>query len=242
MNLLKDTKVIEYMSLMDSISFDQFMNLNCDCFDADSPGDSHAGTKTSFSTNLAELAANQESKSISLTALYITNATYFNGETMAFLLNCMLESQDVVMVEGYRSILDKNFKAHPPCAHYMNVEYETLMLTPFKRYFKEMGFWDYLVSTFNQITDGTILYGENKASDLAFRRALDFCICILRINFEKSKINNCRPLIMTCLKYNPERKTRLSEINKLLDMLFNTGYNFQVQIVNLAILIHQMMN
>jgi len=92
----------------------------------------------------------------------------------------------------------------------------------------------------NQITTGDILYGDNEVYYLAFKRCLSFCICILQIDFEVSKRKNVIPLAAKYLKYHSTRKTRMSDITKLLDMLYNTGYDFQTQVIDPALLVNQL--
>jgi len=212
----------------------------CQCIKHNLAEDAHSNIANPFSNNLAELAANRGPKHIRLIVMYITKVSYFNGDTMRFLVNEMLECKDVATVEQYYNVLDQNFKMHPPCAQYMNTEYEQLLLGSYKKYFGEMTLWDYIIELLNQITSGTLLYGDNKAFDLAFKRCFSFCICVLQSDFEVSKIKNVKSLVAKCLKYNSERKTRMSEITKLLDMLFNTGYDFQIPVINLAILVSQL--
>lgn len=245
MELMKDSLVVEYMSLMDGMSVvAQLVPLSCGCVESDSPGDAHEGTRNPFSDNMAEVSFTDR-KLISASAVYITNVSYFKCKAMAFMINSMRECRDVDEVEGYNSVLLKNFRAHPPCAQYMSDEYEELMLTPQAHYLNKMSLWDHLVDTFCRIRDGTMLYGMAKVSDLAFVRTLNFCAGVLRIDFEMSKKNRSQSLITKCLKYYPGKRTRsreIAEFHKLLDIMFNTGFNFRMQIVNLAILTHQMQN
>lgn len=241
MNLLRDRRVVKYISSLDGLSPSQYVPMACLCIKENMLiNDAHCETVKPFSKNLAELAANQGPKNIRLIVMYITKVFYFNGDTMKFLVNEMLECRDVETVEQYYNVLDQNFMKHPPCAQYMHTEYEQLLLSTYRKCFNEMTLWDYLVDCLNQITSGIILYGDSEVHDLAFKRCFTFCVTILQIDFEVSKKKNLRSLVAKCLNYNCERRTRMSEINKLLDMLFNTGYDFQMPVINLAILISQM--
>ncbi|XP_025202472.1 uncharacterized protein LOC112599676 [Melanaphis sacchari] len=240
MNILKDSRVKEYISSLDGLSPVQYVPTVCQCIKENFPENAHSDIAYPFSNNLAELAANQGPKNIRLIVMYITKTSFFNGDTMKFLVNEMLECKEDATVEQYYNVLDQNFKMHPPCAQYMDTEYEQLILGPYRKCFGEMTLWDYIIERLNQITSGSLLYGDNKAFDLAFKRCFSFCVCILQMDFEVSKKRNIRSLIAKCLKYNSERKTRMSEITKLLDMLFNTGYDFQMPVINLAILVNQL--
>lgn len=241
MNILENSEVKEYISSLNGKSFCHYLIIDCQCFNENTPLNDHAEKAEPFSKNLAELAVNRTSKNPRLVVMYISKKSYFSGDTMKLLIYRMLDSKDVDKVEQYYTILDQNFRVHPPCAPYMATEYENFILTSFNSCFGEIVLWDYLMDCFNRIVSGSILYGDNEPFDLAFKRCFSFCVSILQINFEVSKKNGLRPLIMKCLKFNPERRTRMSEITKLLDMLFNTGYGFQMPVINLAILVNQMM-
>lgn len=239
MNLLKDQRAQEYLANTDPkmVEFGMLNRpTNCLCILKNLPENSHSGIVTPFSRNLAELAA-YEGAEYHCT-MPISKEFYFNSDTMVFLINEMLNSENVVTVEQYYNVLDLNFSEHPPCASYMNVEYEQLLLSSNKQFLKEMTLWDYLIENFNLIINGSLLYGDNKVFDTAFKRCFSFCLAILEVDFEVSKMKNVRPLIMKCLRFNPVRKTRLSEITKVLDMLFNTGYDFQILVIRLAKLIN----
>lgn len=242
MNILKDSDVKDYLSTLDGLSPIQCVPTVCQCINDNAPEDVHSKYSNiayPFSNNLAKLAANQEPKNTRLIIMYITKITYFNGDTMQFLVNEMLECKDVTTVEQYYNVLVKNFEMHPPCVQYMDTEYEQLLLSSCNKYFGEMTLWDYIIELLNQITSGSLLYGDNTAFDLAFKKCFSFCICVLQFDYEVSKKKNIRSLVAKCLNLNSERKTRMSEITKLLDMLFNTGYDFQIPIINLAILVSQ---
>jgi len=240
MNILKDSRVTEYISSLNGLSPCQYVRTVCHCIKKNIPDSAHSNTAVAFSSNLAELAAIRGPKNVRLIVMYISNTSYFNADTMKFLINEMLESKDVVTVEQYYSVLKKNFQMHPPCAQYMDKEYEQLLLSPYKNHFGEMTLWDYLVECLNDITRGFLLYGDNETFDLAFKRCFRFCICILQFDFEVSKKRNNRSLVAKCLKYKLERRTRMSEISTLLDKLYNTGYNFHMSVIHLAILVSQL--
>jgi len=240
MNILKDNRVKDYISSLNGWNPIQYMPLHCQCFGENISEDTHSVIAYPFSNNLAELAAIQGPKNVRSIIMYITETSYFNGDTMKYLVNEMLQCKDVATIEQYYNVLDQNFKMHPPCAQYMDKEYEKLLLLSYRKYFGEMSLWDYIIELLNQITTGDILYGDNEAYDLAFKRCLSFCICILQIDFEVSKRKNVRPLVAKCLNYHSARKTRMSDITKLLDMLYNTGYNFQTQVIDLALLVNQL--
>lgn len=57
---------------------------------------------------------------------------------MEFLVNEMLVCKDVAIIEQYYNVLDINFMKHPPCAQYMDTEYEQLLLGSHRKYFGEM--------------------------------------------------------------------------------------------------------
>lgn len=241
MNILRDAGVKKYIMSLEGTSR-RFVPTSCQCIEKNMPPNSHAETAKPFSCNLAELAANQEKDNITNMMLYVSSVSYFNGITMQFLINEMLVCKDLDTVDQCYSVLDQHFRMHPPCAHYMNVEYEQLILTPYGKCFREMTLWEYLMECFNDLTSGYFLYGENIVKDSAFKKCFSFCVSVLQVNFEVAKKNNSRPLIMKCLNYNPQRKTRMSEIMKVLDMLYNTGYDIQILVVKLAILVNKMMS
>jgi len=240
MDIFKDSQVIRYIASLNGSSPAQHVPTVCQCIEKNIPDDTHSDIAVPFSSNLAELAANSEQKDIRLIVMYITNSSYFNGDTMKFLVSEMLICNDVVTVEHYYHILEKNLMLHPPCAQYMNTEYDQLLLSSSVNQFGEMALWEYIIERLVKISEGSILYANNKAFDLAFKRCFSFCISILQIDFEVSKKKNIRSLVSKCLKYKLERRTRMSEINKLLDVLFNTGYNFQISIIHLAMLVSQL--
>lgn len=246
MQVLQNRVVQEYVSSLNGKNPVFGLFTGCRCIDDDHPSsdDGHVdpGVLVSpVSHNLVELAANQGPKDVRLVGIYVTKQSYFNGDTMKFLIDRMLAAESTETVEYYYSALDKNFTMHPPCAQYMKDEYEKMMLAECKKYFKHTCLWDYLLQLLNLVTNGTFVYGENEVFDVAFKRCFSFCANVFQINFEVAQRRNYKPLIMTCLKYNPMRTTRMSEISKLLDRLFNTGYNFQMPVVSFAILIDRMM-
>lgn len=238
MDILKNSRVQEYINSLNGKSPIQYGLTVCQCILQNISKNAHSEIAKPFSNNLVELVAVDQKQNRSMVS-YITKTTYFSGDTMKYLLNEILNCKDVETIEMYNNVIDQNFKFHPPCAQYMHLEYEKLMLTPYRKYFMEMSLWDYLIEQFNCMTNGSILYGNDVVFDLAFKRCFSFCVRVLQVNFEMSKKEDFRPLIMKCLNYNPERKTRLSTINKLLNMLFNTGYDFQMPIIHLAILINE---
>lgn len=241
MNILENSEVKEYISSLNGKSSCHYMLKVCQCIVENMPLKAHVENVEPFSKNLAELAVNRQSKNPRLVIMYLSKKSYFNDDTMKFFAQKMFDSKDVNEVEQYYNIFIQNLTTHPPCAPYMVTEYENFLLVPFNRGFGEMALWDYLIDCCHRIISGSILYGNNPPFDWAFKRCLSFCVTILQMNFEVCKKNGLTPLIMKCLKFNPERKTRKSEITKLLDKLFNTGYDFQVQVINLAILVNQMM-
>ncbi|XP_060858991.1 uncharacterized protein LOC132936310 [Metopolophium dirhodum] len=240
MNILKDKSVIRYITSLDGLSPAQHLLTVCQCIKKNIPEDAHSDIAVPFSSNLAELAANQGPNHLRQIKMYIKKTSYFNTDTMKFLINKMLECKDIKTIEHYYCVLDKNFKLHPPCAEYMDKEYEQLLLSSYRNNIGEMTLWDYIVECLNNITKGSLLYGDDKAFELAFKMCFSFCIGILQVDFEVSKKKNNRSLVSKCLKYKLERRTRMSEISTLLDHLFNTGYNFQMPVIHLAILVNQL--
>lgn len=246
MQVLGNRVVQEYVSSLNgnNPAFSLLTGCRCIGVDNDASNDGHVDggvVASPVSHNLVELAANQGPKDVRLIGIYVTKVSYFKGDTMKFLIDRMLAAKNTETVEYYHNALDKNFTMHPPCAHYMRAEYEQMMLAECKKYFKDTCLWDYLIQLLNLVTNGTFVYGEDEVFDLAFKRCFAFCVNVFQINFEVAERRNFKPLIMSCLKYNPMRTTRMSEISKLLDRLFNTGYNFQVPVVSFAILIDRMM-
>ncbi|VVC29123.1 Hypothetical protein CINCED_3A024667 [Cinara cedri] len=242
MNLFNDRKVKEYIDLLNGHSFIKHVMTYCRCIENNFPKYAHTDSAP-FSKNLAELAARQEPETIKLLVMYISNESYYNADTMTFLVSEMMNCENIDKVDQYYNVLYANFRKHPPCALYMAKDYEQLMLTRKQenatKYFRGMSLWEYLIECFYRITSGSILYGENGAFDLAFYRFFKFCVEILQTEYETAKHYGTRPLIMKCLNYNPKRPTRLTEIIKLLDMLFNTGFNFQLSVIQLAILVKE---
>lgn len=238
MDILKNNRVKEYLRTLNGKSPIQYVITICKCIENNYPKNVHSERTNPFSNNFVELATVDQKQNGSLVA-FITKTTYFSGDTMKYLLNEMLNCKSIERVEQFNNVLERNFKFHPPCAQYMAVEYEQLILTPYRKYFMEMSLWDYLIENLNCLKNGSFLYGNDEVFDLAFKRCLSFCVRVLQVNFEVSKKNDFRPLIMKCLKYNPERRTRLSDISKLLNMVFNTGYDIQMPIIYLAIIINE---
>lgn len=235
MDILKNNRVQEYLRTLNGKSPIQHVTTICQCMQNDFPQNAHCDERNPFSNNLVELATVNQSRLV----MYITKTTYFSGNTMKYLLNEMLNCKNVEKVEWYNNVLEQNFKFHPPCAQYMNLEYEQLLLAPYRKYFMEMSLWDYLIENFKLMSNTSFLYGDDDVFALAFEKCLSFCVRVLQLNFEASKKNNFRPLIMKCLRYNPERRTRLHDISKLLNMAFNTGYDVQMSIIHLAILVNE---
>lgn len=241
MNLFNDVSVKKYIESLDGASPYEHVITFCQCIEKNFPENVHNENNAEpMSSNMAELASSREQNFVRQVGLYLTNTCYFNAETMKYLVSEMLKCEDTKTVEQFYGSLYLNFRKHPPCARYINREYEELMIKPYKKCFGEMNLWEYIVKTFNLLTIGSLVPGENMVFDLAFKKCLNFCLMILHFDYDMSiKTNNPRPLIMKCLNFNPERRTRLSDITKLLDMVFNTGYNLQPLVVNLALLINK---
>jgi len=240
MNLLKNDRVQEYISSLGGMNPSQKKLSICKCLQKNSLVNAHTQDAKQFSNNLAKVAVTQGNDTIKSVVIYITVTSYFGGNTMQYLIENMLNAEDITNVQVYYNILDSNFDLHPPCAKYMSEEYEKLLLVPHTNYFQDMALWDYLIDRLRCLIDGTYLYGENVVFDFSFKMLFCFCIDILNVDFEVSKKNNSDALIMKCLKYNPKRKTRMYDITTLLDKLFNTGFNFQMPVINLALLINEL--
>lgn len=84
----------------------QYLPTACQCIKENISEDAHSSVAVAFSSNLAKLASHRDSKTIRLIVMYITNLSYFNGETMKFLVNKMLESKDIETVEQYYNVVD----------------------------------------------------------------------------------------------------------------------------------------
>lgn len=245
MNLLQNDKVQEYISTLAGKSPCHYIRINCQCLQENMPLNGHDENAKPYSDNMVQLEIkNLSPKNLRPALINIRNSQYFNGISMMFLVKEMLNCKTVVSVEQHYNILDKNLTMHPPCAPYMNREYEHFIITPYK-YFEDfeedMSLWDYLMQSFNKIINGNLLYGSNRVFDLAFKRCFSFCVSILLMNFELCKKNGFSPLISKLLNFNPNRKTRKCGITKMLDMLFNSGLDFQMPVINLAILVNEMM-
>ncbi|XP_025423588.1 uncharacterized protein LOC112692961 [Sipha flava] len=165
---------------------------------------------------------------------------YYPALTMKSIIYDMLNCKNIKKVETFYCIIDLNFKQHPPCADYMKLEYRDLFLSPNdENLFDEMSLWKYLLNIFECLINGTSRYGDKDAYDLAFRRVFEFCVCVLQTDYDYSKKKGSKPLIMECLNYNPNQRTRLNEITKYLDKLFNSGYDFVMTVVKFALLVEQ---
>ncbi|XP_050431802.1 uncharacterized protein LOC126840231 [Adelges cooleyi] len=241
MNLLNDYSVKRYIKSLEDVYPSKCLLTVCGCMEKGSFKTSHSQNVAPVSSNLAELAATHKASKVRNIVMYITATSYFNGDMMKFLINEMLDRKDDSSVEQYYTALDQNLRMHPPCASYMTSEYEHLFLKPYRKCFREMTLWEYLMETFNRIISGSLSLGEGNAFDLAFRRCLSFCVKILQIDFEVCKTTGSRALIMKCLNYKLERRTRMHDICKILDGLFFTGYDIRMPIINLALLVNQMM-
>lgn len=245
MNLFNNTNVIEFVETLNGQSSCKYILTDCHCINNNFPENTHINKAKPFSSNMAELAVRQERKSINLVVMYISEMYFFNVDTMKFLINEMLNCDIIRTIDEYYTLIDRNFRMHPPCADYMTQDYEQLMLmheqenAPKFFILRGMSVWEYLMECFNRIASGSILCGDNHAFDTAFYKLFKFCVNILILEYEVAKKNGTRPLIMKCLNYDPERKSKLSEITRLLDMLFITRYSFQMSVVQLAILIKE---
>jgi len=242
MDVLKDCMATEYFSSLDGLNpAKNYEATLCRCITGNVPEDIHSDIAVPYSSNLVALAAkNGGRNNVRLILMYISKVSYFDGDTMKFLVNKMLECKLVETVEEYYNVLDKNLNMHPPCAQYMDTEYEKLLLSSTNNHFGGMTLWDYIIEFLINLTEGSLSHGDDKVVDLAFKRCFSFCIRILQFDLEMSKKKNIRPLVAKCLKYKLERRTRMSEIRKLLNRLFNTGYDFQLHIVDLAYLVSQL--
>ncbi|XP_050540548.1 uncharacterized protein LOC126905142 isoform X2 [Daktulosphaira vitifoliae] len=241
MNLLRDSKVREYIKSRTVISNRNALMV-CQCFENLTLKDSHNQNASSISTNLAELAATFKQGKVRHIVMYITKISYFNSDMLKFLANEMLECKENDLVEQYFTVLDQNFRMHPPCASYMKSEYDQFLLSPYRKCFNEMSLWEYIMDSFNRILNGSLELGNGSTFDLALKRCLRFCVSVLEVDLRVCKNNNSRAIIMNCLNYHPGRRTRMSDICKILDKLFLTGYDIQMEIINLAILISDMMS
>lgn len=229
------------MKSLENINPSTYVHTICQCLKENVLENNHLTIATPVSNNLVELAIKTRKKSnISTTIMYITNASYFSSNTMQFLINEILFTYEEKVIQSYYDILYRNFTTHPPCANYMENEYEQLFLTSNSSYFRGFTLWDYLMKCFIRIAKGSILYGSGNTCDLAFKRCLSFCVTVLEMNYEVTKHTKTIPIIIKCLKYNPERKTRMYQLNKSLDILYDIQYDFQVSLCNLMILIKKM--
>jgi len=238
MDLFKNAQVQKYVSSLKEINPSQYKLSVCQCLQKNLPDNAHAEVATSFVSNCAELAAIGEISKLGSIVLYITMTTYFNGNTMKFFINKMFKCEDITTVSMFSNVLECNFDMHPPCAKYMSVEYEELLLIPYRNYFKKMSLWDYLIDRLKCLVNGSYLYGNNEVYDSTFKWVLKFSINILNVDFEVSKKKSSKALVLKCLKNNSERKTRMYEITTLLDKLINTGYDLETPIIDFALLIN----
>lgn len=237
MNLLENVRVREYVSSLNGTNTSPYV---CRCLQKDPPAeDVHSEFAQLYSDNMVQLAASEEVWTMNSMVMYITKTSYFGANTMNYLIDSMLKSKDIVHVYRCYSVLQVNISMHPPCAVYMRAEYEKLMLIPYQDNFKGMAIWDYLICYLNRIKSGSYLYGDSEVFDAAFNKFFCLCVDILNADFDASQKYNFKALVMKCLKINPERKTRMNEITTLLDKLFNTGYNIQLPVVKLALLINK---
>lgn len=245
MNLFNNPNVIKLVKILNGQSTCKYLPTDCHCMNNNFPEEVHKNKARPFSSNMAELAARQDPDAINLIIMYISEIYFFNADTMKFLINEMLNCKIVRTIDHYYTVLDRNLRMHPPCADYMTKDYEKLMLMHNQenasKFFvlRGMSLWEYLMECFYRITSGSILCGENHAFDTAFYKLLKFCVNILQMDCEVAKNNGTRPLIMKCLNFDPVKKSKFTEITELLDMLFITGYSFQMPVVQLAILVKE---
>lgn len=239
MNLLKDPMVKEYILSFNGRSPGYELPNKCQCLQNNMPEGAHAETTEPFNDNSAELATMRENIRMKSLVMYITKKSYFNGDTMKMLITKMLKCKDVSKVEMVYHVLNTNFLIHPPCAQYMNVEYETFLLTPYRDYFSGMTLWDYLIDCLSRLSSRSFPNQDNKVVVYAIKKLLVFCVDLLQMDFEISQKKNCNPLVMKCLKYNPEKKTRVHKFTKLLDELFTNRKDFKIPTIDLAILVNK---
>lgn len=240
MDLLKDATVKEYISSLDGISPSYNLLNSCQCLQKNMPEGIHAETTKPYNNNSAELAAMRKCNNIKLVSVFITMKSYFNGDTMKMLMNKMLKCKDTDTVEDFYYVLYSNFLMHPPCAQYMNLEYENLLLTPYKNYFMGMTLWDYLIDCLNLITSRSFPNQDNKVAIYSIKKSFIFCVDILQMDFEVSKKKNCNPLVMKCLKYDPEKKPRMHKFTNFLNKLFKDMKDFEIPVIHLAMLVNQL--
>lgn len=244
MDLLKNATVKEYISSLDGSSPCYIMLNTCQCLKRNMPDGAHNKDAICFRNNSVELAVLRESSKIRSVVMYISKKSYFGGDSMKMLTNSMLNCIDVDTIDRFYYVINTNFLMHPPCAHYMNKEYENFILTPYKKCFLEMTLWDYLIDCLNKITKGSFLNldgddKDNKVSIYAIKKSFTFCVEVLQMDFEVSKKKNYQPLVLKCLKYNPVRKTRMHKMYSLLDKLFKNMKDFKMPAIHLAMLINQ---
>lgn len=240
MQLFEDPLVKEYISSLDGKSFCQYMITKCQCiYSDDLPINAHQDAKPLESTMRQPYTKIGDDVKINFSSL--SEKIYYPAKIMKDLIREMLISKEIKKIEKLYCQIDQNLKLHPPCADYMISEYRELFLSPNEvTFFDELSLWKYLLNTFECLINGTSSYGDSDVYDLAFQRFFAFCVRVLQMDYDFSKKKGTRPLIMDCLNYNPSRKTRLKDMTKYLDMLFNSGYDFLMSVVNLAILVDKM--
>lgn len=239
MNLFSDDKVKEYLSSLGETKAIQLVRTICQCHTTNALVKIHDETATAHSDNMVQLATSQEGAPLRTLVMYITEKSYFSGDSMRHLIVKMFDSKDMAGVLMYSNVLNTNFGMHPPCARYMSDEYYKLLLVPFDGHFRDMTLWRYLIHRLNDIVDRSYPYGRDKVSDMAFKRTLTFCVNLLQMDAEVYSQTNVKPLIIKCLNINVDHEHRMVFMKKILDMAFVEGQDLQVPIINLAVLLRR---
>lgn len=240
MDVLKDARAKKYISLLDGTSPSYNVLNGCRCLVKNMPEGVHSEIATPFNSNSAEICIMRKGENIGEILLYITKKSYFDGDTMKLLVREMLNATDNCLTNEFYRILHTNFLMHPPCAQYMSKVYDDFILVPSKNYFSGMPLWDYLVDCLNRMVNAIFFYENKEATVYAIKKTLIFCVEILQMDFEVSKIKNVpKPLVMKCFKYHPEKKTKMLKIMKILNQLFKTRQDFQMPVIHLVMLVNQ---
>lgn len=240
MKLLKKSLVQDYKSSLGGKSTYHHVITKCQCiYSPGLPEKVHDAKEASNGYN--ERPYVRVANYIKFNVSQLSKETYYSSEIIKCTLHDMLNCNEIKKIGKLYCIIDLNFKFHPPCANYMNFEYRHLFISlSDENIFNGMSIWDYLMYLFECLLNGTSQYGKNEVYDLAFQMFFDFCVRILKMDYDYAKKKRYRPVIVSCLNYGRKHNSRIHEVKRYLDMLYDAGYDFAVTVVKFALLLEEL--
>lgn len=198
----------------------------------------HDETATMHNHNMVQMSVAQKEFPLSSVMMYITDKSFFGGESMAFLMDKMVACKTTDSALMFHSVLQNNFYMHPPCAKYMAEQYFKLMLFPSENHFGGMRYWDFLIDCLKKIVDGSYSYGRNRDADIGFKKSFSFALTLLQFDYETSVFNKVESLIIKCLNYNMAETGGINGLSHLLNMVYNVDVDLKVLAIDFAVLLN----